>query len=144
MTKTDFCIFWKESATSIGLYAAFALVVCLLGTTFEYYRQTSTLSWPVIGVKFLLVMVANIALFTLALWVMGWKGRLLGSEIITSVGLIIAWGIASYAVQVLMNQHLALGLHHPRIYASITALLLLTPFAIFNVFILLLGSAFKN
>lgn len=144
MSKTDLAIFWKESAAYIGIYAGFALLVCLLCTTVEFYRQTSTLSWPAIGLKFLALMVANIALFTLALLIMGWKSRLLGGEILTSIGLIILTVVCSYAVQVLMNQRLGLGLHHPRVYASVSSVLLVAPFTIFNTFVMLLGSAFKN
>jgi hypothetical protein len=144
MTKANLVIFWKESAAYIGIYAGVALLVCLLCTTVEWSRQTSSLSWPAISLKFLLLLVANIALFTLALLIMGWKGRLLGHEIITSIGLTLLCLGCSYAVQVLMNQRLGLGLHHPRIYASVSAVLLVAPFAIANAFVLLLGAGFKN
>lgn len=139
----DLKIFWKESALYVGIYAVFALLICLLGTTIEWWRQTTSLPWSAVGLKYLCLLMANIGLFSISMFITGWHGRILGHELLTCCAMIMVSGIASYAIQAQLNGHLGIGLHNPMVYAGIVAGILLAPFTLFHLYVFIMGSSYK-
>ncbi len=141
--RSDLSIYWSESAGYIAAYAAYAVVACVAVAWFEYAQQSSAVSFPKLLGKGLALAGATSAVFAVALFLASWRHQALG-ELVTILlsGLLLAF--AAWGVNRLLSQSLGLETSWPRLLAWLPPVLLAGPFLLFNGFILLLGSAWKN
>jgi len=136
--------FWWESNTYIAVYAAFALLACIIVSAFEFHNQTSTVPYTRLLLKAIALMGATVVIFTLWLYVTGWQSRLLGGEIITSLALGALWYAALYFLNASLLNAIAVSLQNARLFAHLPVVLLILPCFAFYAFIVALGSAWKN
>jgi len=142
--RSSIAIFWQESDTYIAVYAAFALLACLVVSGFEFYNQTSSVAYTRFLAKAAALALGSTALFILWMYVIGWQSRLLGGEIITSLAIGVLWYAALYFLNASLLDAFAVSLEKPRFYAQLPVVVLILPCFLFYAFIVALGSAWKN
>lgn len=139
--ETSLSIFWKESDTYIAVYAAYALLACIVISAFEFHNQTSSVSYTRFLLKAVALTGATILIFTLWLYVTGWQSHLLGGEIITGVVTGALWYAMLYFLNAWLLDAFAVSLESPRFYSHLTAIVLLLPCFLVFAYVVALGSA---
>jgi len=134
-------IFWHESDVYIAIYAAFALLACLVISGLEFRNQTSSASYTGFLIKAVALTAATTAVFILWMYATGWQSRLLGGEIISSLVIGAVWYAALYFLNASLLDAFAVSLAKPRFYAHLPVVVLLLPCFLFYAFIVALGSA---
>ncbi|MDX1375489.1 MAG: hypothetical protein R3357_08010 [Burkholderiales bacterium] len=134
-------IFWQESDTYVAVYAAFALLTCVVISGFEFHNQTSRAPYARFLIKAVALTAATTAIFTLWLLVTGWYSRFLGGEIIAPLVIGAAWYAALYLLNASLLDAFAVSLGKPRLYAHLPVVVLIVPCFLLYAFILALGAA---
>jgi hypothetical protein len=142
--KQSLSIFWHESDSYIGVYAAFALLACLVISGFEHHNQTASAPYAKFLVKAIALTLGSTAIFVLWMYVTGWHSRLLGGEIFTSLAIGAVWYAALYFLNASLLDGFAVSLEKARFYAHLPVAVLILPCFVFYAFIVALGSAWKN
>lgn len=142
--KNDISIFWSESAIFIGVYSIFALIVCSILVGLEFYNQSTNVAFSRVAAKATTLMISVIILFTISLYIVSWKSSLFGGEIITNIILATIWFILSFLLNNALISWCGLSFEKNDYYKYLPVLVLISPFIIFNIFVFLLGSAWKN
>jgi hypothetical protein len=142
--KTSISIFWQENDSYIAVYAAFALIACLVISGLEFHNQTSSAPYTKFLIKAVALTLGTTAIFTLWMFVIGWHSRLLGGEVVTSLAIGAVWYAALYFLNASLLDGLALSLEKARFYGHLTVVVLILPCFAFYAFIVALGSAWKN
>jgi hypothetical protein len=139
--KTSISIFWHESDTYVAVYAAFALLACIVISAFEFHHQTSSVPYTRFLLKAVALTGATVVIFTLWLYVTGWQSQLLGGEIITSLVTGAIWYAMLYFVNAALLEALAVSLENPRFYAHLAVVVLLLPCFLAFAYVVALGSS---
>jgi len=139
--RQSLSIFWNENDTYIGVYAAFALLACLVISGFEYHNQTSSAPYAKFLIKAIALTLGTTAIFILWMYITGWHSRLLGGEIVTSLAIGAVWYAALYFLNASLLDGFAVSLEKARFYAHLPVVVLILPCFLFYAFIVALGSA---
>jgi len=139
--KSTISTFWQESDTYVAVYAAFALLACIVISAFEFHNQTSSVPYTRLLLKAVALTGATIVIFTLWLYVTGWQSQLLGGEIITSLVAGAIWYAMLYFLNAWLLDAFAVSLESPRFYAHLTVVVLLLPCFLVFAYVVALGSS---
>lgn len=139
--ETSLSIFWTESATYIAVYAAYALLACIVISAVEFRNQTSNVSYTRFLLKAVALTGATSVIFTLWLYVVGWQSSLLGGEIITVLVTGALWYATLYVLNGWLLDAFAASLKSPRFYAHLAAVVLLLPCFLAFAYVVALGSS---
>jgi len=145
--KSDISIFWSESVLYIAIYSIFALIVCFIFAALELYNQSTNVAFSRVAIKAAALTIFVILLFTVSLFIVSWKSSLFGGEIITNIVLATIWFVLSYLLNNALIAWCGLSFEKSVFYTYLPVVILMSPFIIFiifNIFVLLLGSAWKN
>jgi hypothetical protein len=142
--KSDISIFWSESALYIAIYSIFALIVCSIFAALELYNQSTNVAFGRVATKAAVLMIFVTILFSLFLFIVSWKSALFGGEIVTNIVLATTWFVLSFLLNNALIGWCGLSFEKSGYYTYLPVFVLVSPFIIFNIFILLLGSAWKN
>ena len=139
--ETSLAIFWKESDSYIAVYAAYALLACLVISALEFHNQKSSIPYRKFLIKAIALTVGTTAIFILWMYVTGWQARLLGGEIITSLTIAAVWYAALYFLNGSLLNALTVSLQKAGFHAHLPGVVLILPCLVFYAFIVALGSA---
>lgn len=142
--KSDISIFWSESVLYIAIYSIFALIVCFIFAVLELYNQSTNVAFSRVAIKAAALTVLVIILFTVSLFIVSWKSSLFGGEIITNIVLATIWFVLLFLLNNVLIAWCGLSFEKSVFYAYLPVVILMSPFIIFNIFFLLLGSAWRN
>lgn len=134
-------IFWQESEAHIAVYAAYALLACLVISAFEFRNQTSSIPYRKFLIKAIALTVSTTAIFILWMYAAGWQSRLLGGEIITSLSIAAVWYAALYFLNRSLLNAFALSLQKAGFHTHLPGVVLILPCLLFYAFIVALGAA---
>jgi hypothetical protein len=141
--KASIATFWQENDAYIAVYAAFALLACLVISGFEFHNRTSSTPYTALLVKAVALTLGTSAVFSLWMFVIGWHARLLGGEIFTSLAIGAVWYAALYFLNVSLRAAFAVSLEGARFYAHLPVVVLIVPCFLFYAFIVALGSGWR-
>jgi len=139
--KSTISIFWQENDTYVAVYAAFALLACIVISAFEFHNQTSSAPYTRLLLKAVALTGATVVIFTLWLYVTGWQSRLLGGEIITGLVTGALWYAMLYFLNAWLLDAFAVSLESPRFYAHLAVVVLLLPCFLVFAYVMALGSS---
>lgn len=142
--KSDISIFCSESVLYIAIYSIFALIVCFIFVALELYNQSTNVAFSRVAIKAAALTIFVIILFTVSLFIVSWKSSLFGGEIITNIGLATIWFVLSSLLNNALIAWCGLNFEKSVFYTYLPVVILMSPFIIFNIFVLLLGSAWTN
>jgi len=141
---TSINIYWDESASYILVYGIYALVACTIIVYVENRLLQSNVELGKLIFANASVLLLAIFLFAISLFIGSWLSHLLGGEIVTILVTVIVSLLVIYALKMFFINHFDFQFQSPIKVSSLTSLILFAPYIIFNVFIFVLGSAFKN
>ncbi len=140
--KSDLSIFWHESGTYIGVYAAFAIIACLIVSGLEVHQQSSQLPWIKLLPKAVALAIGTSTLFALCLFIVGWRSRWLGGEIPSTLIMGVIWYALLYWLNSYWSAALGVVFAKPALYAHVPIAVLVLPYVALSAFVLALGAAF--
>ena len=141
---TSINIYWDESASYILVYGIYALVACTIIVYVENRLLQSNVELGKLIFANASVLLLAIFLFAISLFIGGWLSHLLGGEIITFLVTVIISLLLIYALKMHLINHYDFQFHSSLKVSTLTSIVLFVPYIIFNVFIFVLGAAFKN
>ena len=142
--KNNISIFLSESIIFIAVYVTFSLVVCSTFLVLELYNQSTDVSMIPIAIKAIILLVFSALYFTLSLYLVGWHSSLLGGELITNVVLAVIWFYLLYSLNNYLIAWCGLSFENMKYYIYYPVYILMSPFIIFNIFLVMLKNVWDH
>lgn len=140
----SFDIFWDESASYILIYSVYALIVCSIIVYIE-----NRLLQPDVALNKLIysnasVLLLAVVMVTIGFFVTGWLYQYMGGEVVTFLVTVIISFLLLYGLKMFLINYFVLQFNSPIKISFYSSLILLVPYLLFNGFIFIVGSAFRN
>lgn len=141
---SDMNIFLKESFVGRAGFVLVLILLCGILTAVEKHRQISDVPWGSVLRENLLYFASMGALLFTFEFICFWRSSWLGGDTQSIILSTILSAVILYAEKSLIFTRLGMRFQHQVLMTGLPLLILLTPIALFMLFILMLGSKWTN
>ena len=139
-----FSIFWSESSTYISIYAAYALIVCVVVCFIEFNLQKgANVDFYKLGLSSTSLAIVAILLFSASMLISGWYSSYVGGEVLAFLVTLVVTGLSLVWFKVFLIGHYSLPYESAMLASIYISAILIAPYALFFIFNYVLGSAFR-